>query len=93
MIHIVLGWLLILLLLVLIITERLRAARAREAATRDFRLAMRYIAERRVDRAPQQFAELFLSGNKRWMELYFPDFERFRQTQIAAEEENDYVGA
>jgi hypothetical protein len=92
MAHIVLGWLLTLLLLVLVVTERLRAARAREAATRDFRLAMRYIAERRVD-APQQFAELFLSGNKRWMSLYFPDFERFRQTEIAAEEENDYVGA
>lgn len=70
--------------------SRQREYAAVSRATRTFRIAMRYLA-RRQPALPDQFAELFLNGDMRGIDRYYPDFAAFEAAEIKAELEGDYL--
>jgi len=80
-------------LLVLWLIEKFGSWQREDAAvsraTQTFRIAMRYLA--RVPPAgTAYFAELFLKGDMRALDRYFPDYAAFEAAEIKAEQEGDY---
>jgi hypothetical protein len=81
-------------LLVLWLVEKFGSWQSEHAAvsqaTRSFRIALRYLA-RVQPSLPDYFAELFLKGDMRAIDRYFPDFAAFEAAEIKAELEGEYA--